>query len=159
MTDGLERNDADDQRTGRRVRYRELLEEVRTVVPGVQVLFAFLLIAPFSSRFPKLDGVGRFLYGIAVVAAAVSTVLLLAPTSYHRLERFSRKEPVDRRQRLRFANRTAISGLAFLMVATVATVLLVTRFVYGNAPGAALAFIVATVGILTWYVLPYVRHP
>ncbi len=159
MTDGPEQNDADDQRTGRRVRYRELLEEVRTVVPGVQVLFAFLLTAPFSSRFPKLDGVGRFLYGIAVVAAAVSTVLLLAPTSYHRLERLSQQEPVDRRQRIRFANRTVISGLAFLMVAIVATVLLVTRFVYGNVPGAAVAFSVAALGILMWYVVPYVRHP
>jgi hypothetical protein len=52
-----------------------------------------------------------------------------------------------------------ISGLAILMVAIVATVLLVTRFVYGNAPGAAVAFSVAALGILMWYVVPYVRHP
>jgi hypothetical protein len=89
-----------------RERYQELLEEVRVVLPGVQVLFAFLLTSPFSSRFPELDAVGERAYAVALVATAASTIILVAPTAYHRIA--PRK---DRRTRLQTAVRLVVVGL------------------------------------------------
>lgn len=61
-----------------RERYRELLEELRTIIPGVQVLFAFLLTVPFSSRFTELDALGRRVFTGSLVAAALATVVTAA---------------------------------------------------------------------------------
>ena len=54
-------------------------------LPGVQVLFAFLLAVPFASGFPKLGKLDRDVFFAAFIATALSTVLLIAPSSYHRL--------------------------------------------------------------------------
>ena len=63
----------------------ELLNELRVAMPGVQVLFAFLLIVPFSSGYPKMTGLQRDVYFVAFLCAAVATILLIAPSAHHRL--------------------------------------------------------------------------
>ena len=63
----------------------ELLNELRVALPGVQVLFAFLLTVPFSNGFQRLTGIQRNAYFVAFVLAALSAALLIAPSSYHRL--------------------------------------------------------------------------
>jgi len=63
----------------------ELLNELRVALPGVQVLFAFLLAVPFANGFPKLSQTGRDVFFAAFLATALSTALLIAPSSYHRL--------------------------------------------------------------------------
>jgi Family of unknown function (DUF6328) len=63
----------------------ELLNELRVALPGVQVLFAFLLAVPLANGFPKLSQTGRDVYFAAFIATALSIVLLIAPSSYHRL--------------------------------------------------------------------------
>src|ERR1700710_2987130 len=68
-----------------RARFDMLLQEVRVVLPGVQVLSAFLLTAPFSQRFEQLDAAERWAYGIALTTSMVSVVCLLGPTLAHRL--------------------------------------------------------------------------
>ena len=61
----------------------ELLNELRVALPGVQVLFAFLLAVPFANGFPKLSPTDRDVFFAAFVAAGLSTVFLIAPSSYH----------------------------------------------------------------------------
>jgi hypothetical protein len=75
--------ETDEQRHNREL--IELLNELRVALPGVQVLFAFLLAVPFANGFPKLSGLDRDVFFAAFIATALSTVLLIAPSSYHRL--------------------------------------------------------------------------
>src|SRR3954467_5828143 len=77
--------DDDADRVELRQRYYGLLQELRVVLPGVQVLMAFLLTAPFASGFDQLDGRGRDAYLVALVTSLVSIVCLLAPTMFHRV--------------------------------------------------------------------------
>ncbi len=84
----------------------ELLNELRIVLPGVQVLFAFLLAVPFANGFPKLDRHDRHVYFVAFIATALSTVLLIAPSSFHRL----RWRQHDKERLLQISNRLALPG-------------------------------------------------
>jgi hypothetical protein len=132
-----------------RERYRELLEELRTIQPGVQVLFAFLLTAPFSQRFAELDRVGRDGYMVALIAAATAVVLFAAPTSVHRLA-----ERDQRGRRLRLAVRLSVVGMAALLVAVASAVFVVTRFIFGMGEAVAIAGAVALLGVVLWYLVP-----
>ena len=132
-----------------RERYRELLEELRVVLPGVQVLFAFLLTAPFSARFAELDTIGRIGYFIALVSAALSTVMFMTPTSHHRLA-----PGQDRSRRVRMGVRVTLGGMATLAVAIAAALFVVTRFVFGSTEAGVLtAVLVCALGLL-WYAIP-----
>ena len=101
-------------------------------------------------RFPQLDLVGLRGYAVALVAAAMSTVLLLIPTSYHRIA-----PEGDRKRRLRTGIRATVAGLASLAIAVIAAVFVVTRFVFDQrfAVIAAAALSVAVVAL--WYVVPF----
>ena len=95
----------------------ELLNELRVALPGVQVLFAFLLAVPFANGFPKLGRLDRDIFFVAFIATALSTVLLIAPSSYHRL-----RWRQHAKERLRVvSNGLTIAGLACLAVAMKAT--------------------------------------
>ena len=88
----------------------ELLNELRVALPGVQVLFAFLLIVPFSQRFSSVTPLQRHVYFAILLCAAVSAALLIAPSSHHRLLwRKGAKEAT-----LRVANRLSVVGMIFL---------------------------------------------
>src|SRR5919201_6878909 len=91
----------------------ELLQELRVALPGVQILFAFLLTVPFSTGFQKATSFQRTLFFITLLATAASTVCLIAPTATHRL----RFHGGDRRYIIESANRLLIAGLVFLAVA------------------------------------------
>ena len=80
-------------------------------LPGVQVLFAFLLTVPFTQRYTRLDGIQRDIYFLAVVSTAMATAFLIAPSSYHRL----RWRQHDKVHMLETGNRLAIAGIAFLI--------------------------------------------
>jgi len=136
-----------------RQRYRELLEELRTVLPGVQVLFAFLLTAPFSQRFNELDEFGRDLYALALIGTALCAVILLSPASYHRIA--PRRA---RAGRLRTAIRLMVTGMLVLGATIVIAVLTVLRFIFGPGVGAAVAAGLIVVILLLWYVVPLLRR-
>lgn len=136
-----------------RERYRELLEELRTINPGVQVLFAFLLTAPFSARFAELDAVGRNTFMVALLATTASALLFLAPASFHRIA-----PRTVRRERMRLAVRMALGGLSTLAVGMTAAVFLVTRFIYGSGQGVAVGASVAALAIALWFLLPLSRR-
>jgi Family of unknown function (DUF6328) len=132
----------------------ELLNELRVVGIGIQVMFGFLLTIPFDNRFTKLDHTERAIYLVTVVLAALSTALLVAPVAYHRLL-FRRHE---KESLVRVTNAAAIAGLVTVGLAVCSAVLLVTSFV---APG--LRATVITAGLVCvfaalWFALPLSRR-
>jgi hypothetical protein len=132
----------------------ELLNELRVAMPGVQVLFAFLLIVPFSSGFPRMTGTERNVYFVAFLCAAVATILLIAPSAHHRL-RFRAR---SKEELLLRANRLAIVGLGFLSAAISAAVFVITDVLY-HEPWAALVSAGSAVAFgWIWYVVPMFRR-
>src|SRR3954468_20364761 len=102
----------------------ELLNELRVALPGVQVLFAFLLAVPFANGFPKLSPTDRDVFFAAFIATALSTVLLIAPSSYHRL----RWRQHDKERMLVISNGLTIAGLACLAIAITCVFFVITDF-------------------------------
>lgn len=141
-----------DEVTEKRERFRELLEELRVVIPGTQVLFAFLLTAPFSARFNELAHDERRIFGVALLATAVATVFLIAPTVYHRVKR---KRPRD--ERLRTSVWMAMAGVFSLAVGVVAAIHVVVGFVWGDTAANGATLLVASAIVGLWYVLPLVK--
>ncbi len=133
----------------------ELLNELRVVLPGVQALFAFLLIVPFNDRFASVNGTERGVYMVALLASAVACVLFITPPAFHRL-RFRRR---DKAQLLRIGNRCAISGLGALAVAMLASVFLITELLFTAAVGIALTALIAVPMAVLWWVLPIAFGP
>jgi len=128
----------------------ELLNELRVALPGVQVLFAFLLAVPFANGFPKLSSLDRDIFFVAFIATALSTVLLIAPSSYHRL----RWRQHDKERMLVISNALTIVGLLLLAVAITATVFVITDFLFHRAWAAVFTAIVAATFLALWYGLP-----
>jgi hypothetical protein len=128
----------------------ELLNEVRVTLPGVQVLFAFLLAVPFAKGWSKVTHFQRDVFVVAFLAAAVSSALLIAPSSYHRL----RWHAEDKGHIVRVGNALTIAGMAFLAVALVAAVLLVVDFVLSLEAAIVASVGVAIVVVGLWYGLP-----
>ena len=108
---------ADGESTGERLdrELMELLQELRVMLPGVQVLLAFLLIAPFQQRFAQLPGSLRNAFFAAIACATLATALLIAPSAHHRLRWRAR----DKERLLRIGNQLALWGTVFLAAAIV----------------------------------------
>jgi amino acid transporter len=128
----------------------ELLNELRVALPGVQVLFAFLLAVPFANGFPKLSHFDRVVFYAAFIATALSTVLLIAPSSYHRL----RWRQHDKERMLQVSNGLTIAGLFCLAVAITCAVFVITDFLFHHSWAATFAAIVAAAFVVLWYGLP-----
>ena len=128
----------------------ELLNELRVALPGVQVLFAFLLAVPFANGFPRLSSLGRDVFFAAFISTALSTVALIAPSSYHRLRWRQR----DKERMLIASNALTIAGLALLAVAITCTVFVITDFLFDRAWAGAFTALVAVAFLLLWYGLP-----
>jgi hypothetical protein len=128
----------------------ELLQELRVVSLGVQVLFGFLLSLPFTARFTRLGSGQRDLYLASLALAAVATALLLGPVAYHRLVfRQGKKEHL-----VRFANLMAILGLAAVGAAVSIAVLLVTSYVASALTAALITALTACLFGGLWFALP-----
>jgi amino acid transporter len=128
----------------------ELLNELRVALPGVQVLFAFLLAVPFANGFPKLSETGRHVFFVAFIATAFSTALLIAPSSYHRL----RWRQHDKERLLQVSNNLTIAGLACIAVAITSVVFVITDFLFHRWWAAAFAAFIGACFLLLWYGLP-----
>jgi Family of unknown function (DUF6328) len=128
----------------------ELLNELRVALPGVQVLFAFLLAVPFANGFPKLGELDRHVFFVAFIATALSTVCLIAPSSYHRL----RWRDHDKERMLVVSNWLTIAGLALLALAITAVVFVITDFLFHRAWAAAFTALVAAAFLVLWFALP-----
>ncbi len=132
-----------------RQRYYGLLQELRVLLPGVQVLTAFLLTVPFAFGFEQLDDFGRQLYGMALWASIMATISFVSPTVFHRIG--ARRL---RAERLIWGIRTTRAGLAFLALALVSAATLVTRLVF--EPPATFVFVTSIVLAMAgfWVLIP-----
>src|SRR5215212_11565291 len=129
----------------------ELLQELRIVIPGVQVLFAFLLTVPFSQGFTKLDSLQQGVFFATLLCTAAATALLIAPSSHHRL---LFRQGV-REQRVQIGNVLAILGLVFLVPAMVGVLFVITDLMFGMVAAIVTTALVALGFVLLWFVLPY----
>lgn len=131
----------------------ELLQELRVLLPGVQVLFAFLLTAPLSARFTEMNPSQRGAYLAATLCAAGATALLMAPTTYHRI-RFRAR---DKERMLRLGNRFTLAGTALLAASIALAVYVVGDFMLSRGSAIAVAVGAAVVYAGLWYALPLSR--
>jgi hypothetical protein len=132
----------------------ELLNELRVALPGVQVLFAFLLTVPFSQRFPSVTATQKQVYFASFLCTAAATAFLIAPTAYHRVQFRGR----DKEQMLLTSNRLTIVGMFFLALAIALVVFVITDLLFGGAWTPTVTAVVAALFAWLWYGLPIVRR-
>jgi hypothetical protein len=145
-----------DDRSEHEIRDRqmiELLNELRVALPGVQILFAFLLTVPFAAGYERITAFQKDVYYWTLIATALSTACLIAPTAAHRL-RFHQR---DRIWVIETANKLAIAGLAFLAVAIFGAVLLITDVLYDGARVWIYSSLVGLIVMGLWFVRPALR--
>jgi Family of unknown function (DUF6328) len=127
----------------------ELMGELRVALPGVQVLFGFLLVIPFDNRFKGATGAERGLYFATLVLTLLASMLLIAPTMVHRLTfRQGQKDYI-----VLVGNRLAIAGLTVLATALTCAIVFVTAFVFGPVAAILTGILAAAAFVLLWYVL------
>jgi hypothetical protein len=132
----------------------ELLQELRVALPGVQVLFAFLLTVPFAQGFSSLEPAQRELYFGVLLCTALSTALLIAPSANHRL--LFRKR--DKEHLVRVSNRLTLAGLLVLAVALTAAVLLVSDLLFKTTATVVFTAASGLTFAALWGVLPLYRR-
>ena len=141
---------AEDEKERRDRELTELVSELRVALPGVQVLFSFLLIVPFNQRWGRTSGFDHGVYLTTLLLAAVASALLISPSAQHRLL-FRRHYEA---RMLFTANRIAVAGIGCLGLAIVGAVLLVTHVLFGIVPAAITSSGAGLVIGWAWYLLP-----
>ena len=132
----------------------ELLNELRVALPGVQVLFGFMLTVPFSTGWTKVTDTERLVFFLTFLSTALATALLIAPSAQHRiLWRTGDKEALLRR-----ANMLAILGTVFLALSITGAVWVVTDVIYNQAPTTLVTAAVAGVFAWVWFAAPLIRR-
>ena len=131
----------------------ELLQELRVALPGVQILFAFLLTVPFAQGFERVTSFQKNLFFATLLCTAVSTACFIAPTATHRL-RFHKR---DREYVIESANTLLIAGLAFLSLAIIGAVALITDFLFDGGARWIWPALIALIIAVLWFVRPLAR--
>lgn len=153
MTEAVSQNqdgamETDKQRIDREL--IELLNELRVALPGVQVLFGFLLTLPFTPRFDVLSDTDRNVYFTAVVLTVLSSAFLIAPSAHHRMRFRDRAKA----QLLTAATAYTIAGLALLAGALAASLFLIADVLYRTGPASIAAGVLGTSIVVFWFVVP-----
>ena len=130
--------------------FDDLLQELRVSQNGTQILFAFLLTVPFSNGFSKVSDVERGIYFTALLLAALSAAMLIAPAVMHRV--LFRQH--HKRDLVYAASRVALGGQVILAFAVTASVFLVTDFIYSHWLAAVMSFVVLIWTSVWFFVLP-----
>jgi high-affinity Fe2+/Pb2+ permease len=132
----------------------ELLQELRVALPGVQVLFAFLLAVPFQQNFTKITPFQEKVYFATLLLTALSAALLISPTAYHRMTfRMQQKEHL-----VYLANKLSIAGLGCLALAMTGAIVLITDLLFGTAATVITGTLAFAVFLLLWYAMPLKRR-
>lgn len=134
--------------------YSELLSELRVILPGIQLLAGFLLIAPFSFDFRAAPASQRLVYFVAFVSAVSASALTIAPSSQHRI----RWREGDKEALLQAANNLTIAGSVALAISMAASVFLVGQLVYGNFTAAVVMAVLSVAMAWWWFLQPLVRR-
>ena len=132
----------------------ELLNELRVALPGVQVLFAFLLAVPFANGWQRATDFQRVVFFVAFLCTTAATILLIAPSIYHRL----RWREHDKEHMLVTANRLTIAGSTFLALAMISVVLLITDLLFSLGWAILATSLVAAGFLWFWYGLALLRR-
>lgn len=132
----------------------ELLNELRVVMPGVQVLFGFLLTVPFQQRFGQTDDFQRTVYFITLLLTAASAAFLMGPSAFHRLTFRHHQKPYL----VHLATRQTIVGMALLALAMNGVLLLLTDFLYGSITVAITVACTASLFGWLWFGLALRRR-
>jgi hypothetical protein len=130
--------------------FNDLLQELRVSQAGVQILFAFLLTLAFSQRFEDINSFQRTIYIVTLLCTAAATALIIGPVSYHRLVFRRRLKPAL----VSASNKMAIGGLAFLFLAMVGSVLLITDVVLDGGIVGWITAATAAWFLVFWYAIP-----
>jgi FtsH-binding integral membrane protein len=142
------RGETGDERRNRQL--AELLNELRVALPGVQMLFGFLLAVPFTQRFGGVSSNQRALYYAAFAAAAGASVCFIAPTSFHRIVWQHGEKGIL----LRISSALAIAGTVFLAVAITSVMLFITSYLYGSSRAALAGAVLIAALCSLWYGMP-----
>jgi DMSO reductase anchor subunit len=146
------RPESEEQRADRNL--SDLLQELRVALPGVQVLFAFLLTVPFTQRFSDLSDFQEKLYFGVLISVALATVLLVAPTAGHRI--------LFRRQQKEYlvtvANNLSLAGMFLLAVSMCGAIALISDFIFGSATAIVSTAVMAGAFIGFWFTGPIIRR-
>jgi hypothetical protein len=143
-----EPDESDKQRVDREL--IELLNELRVALPGVQVLFAFLLAVPFQQRFGHVTRFERTVYFVTLCCALVATALLIAPSALHRLN----FRVADKSRIVLISNQLSILGIWTLALAMVGVMLLIGEVLFGGVTGIVAAAVAGLIFSVLWVALP-----
>jgi len=133
--------------------YNELLQELRSLIPGANVLLGFLLAVSFTSQFGDLSRFERYVYFVTLVSTAVAIVLFMAPAAHHRL----RFREGDKDHILRKGNREAIAGTVASSIAFTGVLYLVTERIFGSGTAAVTAIAFFAFTAWRWWSLALLR--
>lgn len=136
--------------------FRSLMEGLRTTIPGVMVLFSFLLVLPFQSSFVEISTTNTIVFYVAFSSSALASVLLIAPSVHQRV-----RAPISgiRRRTLShvmIATRLAIAGTAIFLVAIAAVVFLVSSLVFDDFLAVLATAVASAAAGWAWFYLPLV---
>jgi hypothetical protein len=149
---GEDRPESEHERLNRQL--DQLLQELRVAMPGVQVLFAFLLAVPFQQRFGSVTEFQKDVYFVTLLAAAAASALFIAPTAVHRLM----FEANDKPFLVSISSKLALAGLAFLAVAMNGAVLLVSDVLFDGAAVTVTVTVALMLYVGLWFALGVVRR-
>ena len=148
---GSGRQESESERLDRNL--QELLGELRVALPGVQVLFAFLLVVPFNQRFADLTPGQERLYLFTLLSAGFASALLIAPTAQHRITfRMQEKDYI-----VSMGNRLALAGLAVLALSMTRAIGLVVDVVFSWETAVVCAAVIGLLFAALWYAMPIAR--
>jgi hypothetical protein len=134
--------------------FRALMEGLRTTLPGVQVLFAFLLTLPLQGAFQDLRLADEIVYEVALVSAAASSVFLIAPSVHQRIRALDRGVKREHRQHLQVAIRFTIAGTIAAAVAICAVMFLASTLVFDDYVAAISTTVIGGLVAWTWFQVP-----
>ena len=144
---------SEDRRERLNRRFTELLQESRTAILGVQVLFVFLLRVPFSERYPSVGPLEQYAFYATLLCTLISAMLLMAPTPHHRI--LWREHQTERR--LELGHRLILAGLSFLALAILGVVYLISELMVGGVGALATTLGIGAVFLWVWYGQPLLR--
>jgi Family of unknown function (DUF6328) len=145
------RQETEEERLDRNL--MELLQELRVALPGIQVLFAFLLVVPFQQGWVDVTEFEKVVYYVTLLFTAAASICLIAPTARHRI----RFRELDKEWVVQTANRLTIVGLAFLALAITGALLLIAHVVFGDAVAASTTVVVTGAIVWIWFLAPLKR--
>ena len=148
-----EAQDLETTKQRREREYGELLQELRSLIPGAQVLFGFLLAIRFTAEFGKLDDTERYVYYVTLLSTALALVLYLAPAVYHRV----RFREGDKEFLLHKANRETLAGSVATALALTGALFLVTELVFGAVEAVVVSLAFFAVIAWRWWAIALYR--